>query len=152
MLRLKCVMMTLAAGLSCMSPAQEQKTGNVSQNVVELEALSYPAIARAARISGRVVVLVKLDDTGKVISASAIPKIGLMNNLLTDDTLSNVRKWRFHPNPQKEALIVYDFQINKDCAEYEIKGRVPSTFHFQVPNLATVTACPIPIDTSTAAK
>ncbi len=146
------LVVALVAGLLWLSPAQEQKTGNVSPNVEELEALNYPLIARRALISGRVVVLAKLDDTGRVISATAVPRVGLTNKLLTDDSLSNARKWRFHPNPQKEALIVYDFRIEKYCTDFEIKDRVPSTFHFQEPNLATVTACPIAIDTSTAAK
>ncbi|SRR5260370_25381666 len=138
------MIVALVAGLVWLSPAQEQKSGNVSQSVEELEALNYPYLARLSGFTGRVVVIVKLDDTGRVVSASIVPKIGRTEGLLTDDSLSNARKWRFHPNPQKEALLVYDFRIEKDCTELQIESAVPSNFHFQAPNLATITACPLP--------
>jgi TonB family protein len=138
------MIMALVAGLLWLSPAQEQKNGSVSQTVEELEALNYPYLARLSRFTGRVVVIMKLDDTGKVVSASVVPKIGRTEGFLTQDTLLNAHKWRFHPNPQKEALLVYDFHIDNDCTKLEIESAVPSNFHFQAPNLATITACPLP--------
>jgi TonB family protein len=134
----------LVAGLLCLSPAQTQKSEAVSQSIEELEALNYPYLARLSGFTGRVVVMVKLDDTGRVVSASIVPKLGRTERLLTDDTLANAHKWRFHPNPQKEALLVYDFSIEKGCTELQIESAVPSNFHFKAPNLATVTACPLP--------
>ncbi len=143
MLKAKFVMIVtvLVAGLACMSPAQEQKVENT---VEALEGLNYPQVARLARLGGRVVVRVKLDDAGKVVSASAMPS-GRTQGVMVPDALSNAQKWRFRPNPGKEAVIIYEFRIEEYCTDFEIEHRVPSRFNFEVPNLVTVTACPLPV-------
>lgn len=53
----------------------------------------YPPLARAARISGSVVVEVTLDEDGGVISARAISG----HPLLKDAAVNAARRWQFSP-------------------------------------------------------
>ncbi|HTC94114.1 MAG TPA: energy transducer TonB [Terriglobales bacterium] len=136
----------MIAGLFCLALAEdqqapEQKPGTAT--VEELEGLPYPYIARLSGFGGRVVVLTSLDDAGRVTKAEAIPKLGRTEEMLTNDTLANALRWRFRPNSQKGAVIVYDFRMVR-CTEAEVRDSVPSTFHFQAPTHVTITACPFP--------
>jgi TonB family protein len=98
--------------------------------VASLTEMIYPPSARLARKEGIVVVRVKFDADGKVASAEAIsgPK-----DLITD-SLSNAKKWRFHPNSAKSAVIIYEFRIDGLCS-------AGSHFIFREPNIATITGC-----------
>ena len=107
--------------------------------VVDFEELKYPPIARAARIQGTVVIRVTLDDTGGVKDAEAISGA----ELLVRDCLTNVKKWRFRPNPQKTAVIIYQFKMpGGECKS------VSSLFMFRGPNLATIIGCEVPVETT----
>src|SRR6202035_1988469 len=82
----------------CYSSAQEEPTVNDEDiSVSFVEEMPYPALAHAAHREGAVVVQVKLDDKGNVLSARAISG----SKLLVPDSLANVRKWRFQPNSNK---------------------------------------------------
>jgi TonB family protein len=93
----------------------------------------YPALARAARRESTVVVQVKLDDDGKVVTARAISG----SKMLIPDTLSNIRKWRFHPNSNKTAFVIYEFHLVEGKCDLGRNG----LFVFKEPNVATITAC-----------
>jgi protein TonB len=54
---------------------------------------AYPPIAKAARAQGTVVVQITVDESGRVISASAISG----NPLLQQAAVAAVRNWRFSP-------------------------------------------------------
>lgn len=54
---------------------------------------TYPAIARQARASGAVTVQIVVDESGRVVSASAISG----HPLLQQAAVSAVRQWRFSP-------------------------------------------------------
>lgn len=98
--------------------------------VLNFEELSYPALAKAARIQGLVVVQTKLDEKGGVIEASAI--VG--HPTLVPGCLTNVKKWRFRPNPQNSAVVVYSFRlVNGYYANNQ------SQFVLEPPNFATIT-------------
>jgi TonB family protein len=111
--------------------AQDQPILNENIGIVDFEPLDYPRVAGLARVSGVVVVRVKVDSDGKAVSVAAIsgPK------LLIDDTLSNARKWHFQPKGSRDVVIVYDFKLEGIC-----KGPCSSSFTFSPPNLATITA------------
>ena len=116
------------------SHAQQEQTVNDDEiSVSSFEEMFYPALAHAARREGVVVVEVKLDDHGNVVSAKAISG----SKMLIPDTVANVRKWRFQPNSKKTAVIVYEFHL--------IEGRCGAgkngLFALREPNLATVTTC-----------
>jgi protein TonB len=71
-----------------------RKSGGVLQG----EALrrvtpTYPALARAARVAGTVVVEITIDEGGGVISARAISG----HALLKDAAEAAARQWRFKP-------------------------------------------------------
>jgi outer membrane biosynthesis protein TonB len=103
-------------------------------NVLDFAELPYPISEQTARMrpEGPVVIRAALDDSGKVSEARAISG----NELLIADSIANVHKWRFRPNPEKAVVVVYDFVVVKgNC-------KVPSSlFLLQRPNLVTITAC-----------
>jgi len=76
------------------SPKMVRKSGGVmmtsATNRVEAE---YPPLARAARISGSVVVEVIVDEAGVVTSARAVSG----HPLLKDAAVTAARQWQFSP-------------------------------------------------------
>jgi TonB family protein len=107
-----------------------------------LEALDYPPLARSARFQGRVVVAVKLDATGRVVSA----QIEKGPPVIAPAAIANAKKWRFRTNVAQDAEIIYDFEIDENCTE---NG---SRFNYEAPNLARITACRYPIQVSSRGK
>jgi len=96
--------------------AQEKPTTadpvlNESIQVTHVEAIEYPVLAWIARTQGIVVTRVKLDTAGRVVSTTAVSGY----KMLIPDCLSNAMKWRFQPNSNKEAVIIYDFRLEGDC-------------------------------------
>jgi len=80
------------------TPTPEKRTAPVSGGVLTGKAISkpppaYPAIAKAARAQGTVVVQITVDESGRVVSASAISG----NPLLQQAAVAAVRNWRFSP-------------------------------------------------------
>jgi TonB-like protein len=125
------------ADLSC---ALGQKDGAIADkdiNVIDYKDLSYPAIAVLAHVQGVVVVRLKLDDQGKVLDAEALSGA----HLLTGPSVDNAKRWRFEPNSEKAAVIVYNFRIEGAC---HYSGGSSSQVIFYPPNLAAITACPGP--------
>jgi TonB family protein len=115
-------------------PAQQEQTVNDEDIAVSsFEEMIYPALAHAARREGTVVVQVKLDNSGYVVSARAISG----SKMLIPDTLSNVRKWRFHPNSKKTAVVIYEFHL----VEGKCNAGKNGLFVLRGPNVATVTTC-----------
>ena len=101
--------------------------------VLSFENMQYPQIARAANMQGVVVVRVLLDPEGKVTNAQALS--GAL--YLVTDAVQNAKKWRFQPNAQNAAILVYDFQIAGLCP-HQIDS---SQLILRPPNLALITAC-----------
>src|SRR5260370_27865367 len=95
--------------------------------------MRYPAIARSANIASIVVVRIKLDDAGKVVSATAVSGA----KALVFDVMPNIQKWRFRPNAAKAAVIIYEFRL----ATGQCRQRVREQFVFPAPNVATGTGC-----------
>lgn len=101
--------------------------------VKSFEEMSYPPIAREARIQGTVVVSAKLDGDGRVIATSAISGA----KLLIPDSLSNAKKWHFSPNTNRVAIIVYEFRL----AEGKCNHETSHLFVFREPNRALIVGC-----------
>lgn len=120
--------------------AQNEPVGDVDINVVHFEGLRYPSLAWQARIRGLVVIRAKLDKEGKVVDAEAISG----HAMLVQEALKNIKKWSFQPNKQGAVVIVYNFRIlSADCAEDN-----QQFFTLELPNLVTISACPIHLQTS----
>jgi TonB family protein len=99
--------------------------------VVDFVDLEYPPLARTAHLQGVVVVRATLDDHGKVVDAVAISG----QDVLIPACLANVKRWRFRPNTENAAVIVYNFRMIEGSSK---SGA--SQFIFQGPNFATITA------------
>src|SRR5262249_2601824 len=101
--------------------------------VKSFEEMPYPPIARQARIQGTVVVSLKLDGEGRVTSTGAISGA----KLLIPDSLSNARKWRFSPNPNRVAILIYEFKLAEGVCNHETSH----LFVFREPNRVSVVGC-----------
>jgi TonB family protein len=126
-MRIPVGVLLLIAALSLFG--QDQPILNEDVGIVDFEPLDYPRAAALARVQGAVVVRVKVDSDGKVVSAAVIsgPK------MLIDATLSNARTWHFEPKKSRDVLIVYNFKIEGICKE-----PCGSSFSFSRPNLVTI--------------
>lgn len=100
---------------------------------ISFEDLAYPGIARMTRIQGVVIVKAELDEKGNVIAAHAL--VGPKS--LISDCLANVKKWKFKPNSNKNAVVVYEFEIDEGACH----DASHSLFRLVHPNFATVVAC-----------
>ncbi|MGH9573630.1 MAG: TonB family protein [Candidatus Acidiferrales bacterium] len=106
-------------------------------NVVYREDLPYPVFAQMNHIQGLVVVRVTLDETGRVLNAEALSGA----SILVQDTLKNIVNWRFSPNAERAAIIVYNFRIGTGC-----RRKSPySQTTFYPPNFVTIINCRAPV-------
>lgn len=113
--------------------SQDETLYDKEVQLVSFEDLSYPPVARKTRVQGVVVVKASLADDGSVSSSFAISG----SKTLIPDTLSNAKKWRFRPNSQKSAVIVYDFSLTDGGCH----DNSQSIFELIHQNLARITAC-----------
>jgi TonB family protein len=120
----------LVVCLSSLLIAQDVPVIDETVKPLYFESLTYPLAARLSRVQGAVVVRVKLNGEGSVVSAVAISGA----KTLITECLSNSKKWRFQPNVNNAAVIVYQFKIEGLC-----NLPCPSHFNFLPPNLATIT-------------
>jgi len=135
----KCLLLAGLLGLVALSCAVAQEISPVNDkdiNVLDYKDLEYPAIAVTSHTEGVVVIRVTLDHNGRVSDAVVISGA----SLLTPQSLENAKNWRFQPNHENAAVIVYDFRIRGACHA----GSVGSQMVFYPPNHAQITACPQP--------
>jgi TonB family protein len=119
----------LAINLSFWLPANSSPTGSVSANrqantqqepaggsakPIDVNAVRkvepvYPPLAKAAKLSGSVVVLVDLDESGNVASAEALSG----HPLLRDAAVAAARQWTFKPTTMRvEGTITFNFKAD----------------------------------------
>ncbi|MGI0133610.1 MAG: TonB family protein [Candidatus Micrarchaeaceae archaeon] len=134
----------LVTALALITAARADTIYDKDMHVVDYADLEFPAIAVTAHVEGVVVVRVSLDDKGKVVDVEALSG----PSLLTRQSLQNAKKWRFEPNPQKAAIIVYDFRIEGACHATRVGGSASQMIFFP-PNFVKITACPTPLMTMT---
>ncbi len=127
------VMVCTLVGVSTANEPLEEPISDENIKLVSFEDLSYPALAANTRVQGVVVIRAKLDADGNVEAGS--PLSG--SKLLIPDCLSNIKKWKFKPNPQRSVVIVYDFKIEDGACH----DRSRSLFLLIHPNLASITIC-----------
>lgn len=94
--------------------------------------LAYPVSALNAKVQGAVVIRATLDDDGNGLEVFALSG----SRALIPDCLSNAKQWKFKPNKDRMATIVYDFEIK----EGECHDASRSLFQLFGP-LAKITAC-----------
>ncbi|MFZ0410629.1 MAG: energy transducer TonB [Candidatus Acidiferrales bacterium] len=115
---------------------QGRLVGDDDMKVLSFEDMNYPALGRTARVQGIVVVQVKLDDQGTVVEAMPISG----KQVFIADCIANARKWRFRPNAQKAAVIIYNFRLSDGISKSGCDH-----FMLEPPNFATITTCPVEI-------
>jgi TonB family protein len=130
------IVLLVAAVSTCVRAESNEKPGKWVNDddilVMEFNELEYPLLARSSGAEGVVAVKVKLDNTGRVLEAVALSG----RDELVPDSLANVKTWRFQPNGDNAAVVVYSFR--------RASGRCKSAssfFTLERPNLATITAC-----------
>lgn len=123
----------LAVAAGSLTARQEAPALDEEISVASHEDISYPPVARLARIGGVVVVEVVLDDRGTVAGARALSG----HQLLRPAAVNNVQRWRFAPGTQKRAFVVYRFEVDKhqSCWGEQTLSRV---IH---PNFVVVSSC-----------
>lgn len=122
------IAITVLAG-GVLAAGQNATIFNEEIKPLSFDTLDYPLAARLMRVQGVVVVRVTLDDGGRVLDSKAISG----PEKLIADCLANSKKWRFHPNLEKSAVIVYQFKLEGLC----LSG-CPSRTTFWPPNFVTV--------------
>ena len=111
--------------------------------VLSFEDLRYPPLAAQARIAGIVVVQAKLDEKGAVVEASAV----FGHPMLVPVGLDNVKQWKFRPNAERLAVVVYNFKMACSGDGYNQDLR---QFVLELPNLAIATAPLMMVETETS--
>jgi TonB family protein len=101
--------------------------------VISYEAMNYPPLALQTRVQGVVVVLLKLDNEGSVVDASALSG----SDFLVDSCLTDAKKWKFQPNANQKVIIVFNFRLSHAFG-CESKS---SLFTLDYPNLVNVLDC-----------
>ena len=93
--------------------------------------MEYPPELLHSGVLGTALIKVSIGEDGGVVGAS--PVAG--NPWLIPRCVSNARKWRFKPNPQKSAIIVYEFRQGDSLCSGGAYSRI------REPNLVEVTVC-----------
>ena len=118
--------------------AQEDATvSDKDMSITNFEDIGYPPLARRTRTQGVVVVRIKLDKDGNVADAVALSG----SEFLMPASVANAKKWRFEPNAQRAAVIVYNFRMPHAAC----KSQTNVSFSMlQAPNFVTITGCEVP--------
>jgi hypothetical protein len=114
------------------NPPGEKAISDKALKLVDYEDLTYPPVGRTAHVEGVVVIRAKLNDQGKVTDAVAISG----NEVLIPASIENAKRWRFQPNSERAAIIVYNFRLTSGVSKSGC-----SHFMLDPPNFATVTSC-----------
>jgi TonB family protein len=104
--------------------------------VVHVESLDYPRVARAARISGVVVLRAEVGVDGKVQSVQKLEG----NKLLVAEAEKNLKKWVFNAGGPAEIEVMYEFKFTAPPSYYD----VPPTLVFDLPTRVRVITGPMP--------
>lgn len=111
----------------------------------EIVGLTYPWLAKSARVTGIVVVRLFVAPDGSVTEAKAVSG----HPLLTEAARKNAEKWKFtrsgqDPDGFGEAYLVYRFALEGSCAGRDCR----TSFIVELPNLVVVTSEIPPIQVS----
>lgn len=111
----------------------------------EVVGLSYPHLARSARIAGLVVVRLTVGADGSVKETEAVSG----HPLLAEAARKNAAQWKFKHSGQgrdkaRDAYLVYRFVLDGSCAGSDCR----TIFVVEYPNLVMVTSEMPPIQVS----
>jgi TonB family protein len=132
------VVLTKAPFVTGLQAQQDVTVKDSDMTVSEFEDIGYPPLARQTRTQGVVVVRVRLDKDGKVTDAVALSG----SEYLTSASVANAKKWRFQPNAQRAAILVYNFRTPHAACNSKT---VLSFSMLQAPNFVSITGCEVPV-------
>jgi TonB family protein len=126
------------------SPDIIRKSGGVLQgSAIRRAQPFYPPLAKAARVSGNVVVEVTVDETGDVMAARAVSGHPLMK----DCAVAAARAWKFKPTELSgtpvKVIGTITFNFTLEDGSQPIVGGLPPTGE---PGLGTVGVVPTRVD------
>ncbi|MFY9730108.1 MAG: TonB family protein [Candidatus Acidiferrales bacterium] len=104
-----------------------------------IESPDYSAVARAAHVTGDVILDVSINTDGNVSGAVAVTGA----RILSESALKNVRHWTFE-NPSRtpsSQRLTYEYKIEGEPGQTAF-----STAFFDLPDRVKVTVNPIPIN------
>ena len=128
----------IAFPLNFVEAQQNSTVNDKDMTVVDFEDIGYPPLARQTLTQGVVVVRVGLDKDGKVTDALALSG----SEFLTSASVANAKKFRFQPNPQRAAIIVYNFRMPRAACGSK---KILSFSTLQAPNFVTIIGCEVPL-------
>ena len=105
---------------------------------IHVESLLYPPLARQARITGDVVLIVDIASDGRV--SVTMRRSG--HPLLLQAAEDNVKTWRFQNGEEQEMEITYHFRLRERSA-----GSPQAECAFDLPDSVTITSDPPPVKT-----
>jgi TonB family protein len=121
--------------LTVVHAQQDTSVNDKDMIVSDFEDIGYPPLARQTRTQGVVVIRVRLGKSGAVTDAVALSG----SDLLMPASAANAKKWRFQPNAQATAIIVYNFRTPQVACK--------SSFSMlQAPNFVTIIGCDVPVE------
>ena len=103
--------------------------------VLHLESPKYSRLARFARAQGDVPVEVRISRDGRVVSATALSGLPI----LQDAAVTNVRKWVFSSGAERTLQILYQFKLQGAAADFDIPE-----ISYDLPNKILIVASPPP--------
>jgi hypothetical protein len=127
--------LVLTVSLTVVHAQQDATVSDKDMVVSGFEDIVYPPFARQTRTQGVVVVRVRLGKTGAVTEAVALSG----SDLLIPASIANAKKWRFQPNAQGIAIIVYNFRTPQASCK-------TSFSMLQAPNFVTIIGCDLPVE------
>jgi TonB family protein len=116
-----------------------------------IEDPSYPAVARFAHTSAKVVLAVTIDGAGKVSDA----KLADGSGVLADLAMRNIRTWTFEKPPSTPYVerITYDFQLDDKLPLEGVDGYPFVTYvTYDLPDRVTIRGNNPVIETSESSK
>jgi len=115
------------------SLATSQAGGEERFRVLRFEDIHYTVPAAASFSRGVVVVEAAFDEEGRVTGATALS--GPDN--LKAEAVANARRWRFAANPDRKAILVYEFSIDGGACANSLR----SLFLLRHSNFAATIHC-----------
>jgi hypothetical protein len=119
-----------SASAVCQPTPENAPILNENVQIVHVERMPYPLVARLGHVEGVVVLRATIDPSGNVSEVSALsgPKA------LLKEPMENLKKWTFVRPRQGTVVAVYWFRFSGLC-----ELPCPSGFEFYPPNLVVVT-------------
>ncbi|HXQ26826.1 MAG TPA: energy transducer TonB [Candidatus Acidoferrales bacterium] len=106
-----------------------------------IEAPVYPPIARAAHVTGKVVLTVTIDADGNVSDAKPTNSAGSVR-LFKDSAIDNIRHWTFPKPPVTPytEVVTYEYEFDQSLAPASGKKNLPSVTKvaFDLPDRVTI--------------